>query len=132
VCWLTRAHQHGHAQCNHSAARISGMCLARCAYPRCAYASLPHVRRSLGSEAGERGRSLEACQPAGCKPAGCKPAGDRAPANFGFARAAQVIDDVASMGFSRHEVRGVVTELMDSGQSIDLNIVLDRLMNGRR
>ncbi len=43
-----------------------------------------------------------------------------------------MIDDVASMGFSRHEVRGVVTELMDSGQSIDLNIVLDRLMNGRR
>ena len=45
---------------------------------------------------------------------------------------AQVIDDVANMGFSRHEVRAVVTELMDSGQSIDLNVVLDRLMNGRR
>ncbi len=44
----------------------------------------------------------------------------------------QVIDDVANMGFSRHEVRAVVTELMDSGQSIDLNVVLDRLMNGRR
>lgn len=44
----------------------------------------------------------------------------------------KVIDDIVNMGFSRHEVRGVVTKLMDSGQSIDLNIVLDRLMNGMR
>jgi hypothetical protein len=44
----------------------------------------------------------------------------------------KVIDDIVNMGFSRHEVRGVVTKLMESGQSIDLNIVLDRLMNGMR
>lgn len=44
----------------------------------------------------------------------------------------QVIDDVANMGFSRHEVKGVVLDLMDKGQSVDLNIVLDRLMHGRR
>ena len=44
----------------------------------------------------------------------------------------KVIDDIVNMGFSRHEVRDVVTKLMESGQSIDLNIVLDRLMNGMR
>lgn len=44
----------------------------------------------------------------------------------------QVIDDVANMGFSRHEVKAVVLDLMDKGQSVDLNIVLDRLMHGRR
>ena len=44
---------------------------------------------------------------------------------------AQVIDDVASMGFSRHEVHGVISDLMDNGQSVDLNIVLDRLMRSR-
>ena len=43
----------------------------------------------------------------------------------------QVIDDVASMGFSRHEVHGVISDLMDNGQSVDLNIVLDRLMRAR-
>lgn len=45
---------------------------------------------------------------------------------------AQVIDDVANMGFSRHEVRGVIQDLTDRGQSVDLNVVLDRLMNGIR
>ena len=44
----------------------------------------------------------------------------------------QVIDDVANMGFSRHEVKGVVLDLMDKGQSVDLNVVLDRLMKGLR
>ena len=44
----------------------------------------------------------------------------------------QVIDDVASMGFSRHDVRAVVSDLMDKGQAVDLNVVLDRLMNGPR
>ncbi len=45
---------------------------------------------------------------------------------------AQVIDDVANMGFSRHEVRGVINQLMDAGQAVDLNIVLDRLMRAHR
>ena len=44
----------------------------------------------------------------------------------------QVIDDVANMGFSRHEVRGVINQLMDNGQAVDLNIVLDRLMRAHR
>lgn len=44
----------------------------------------------------------------------------------------QVIDDVANMGFSRHEVKEVVLDLMNKGQSVDLNIVLDRLMHARR
>lgn len=39
----------------------------------------------------------------------------------------KVIDDVAVMGFSREDVRRVLRELMESGQSVDLNIVLDRL-----
>ena len=43
-----------------------------------------------------------------------------------------IIDEVASMGFSRQDVRGVITQLMDRGQAVDLNIVLDRLMNGMR
>jgi hypothetical protein len=39
----------------------------------------------------------------------------------------QVIDDVAVMGFSREEVRGVLQELMAQGKNVDLNQVLDRL-----
>lgn len=39
----------------------------------------------------------------------------------------KVIDDVAVMGFSREEVRRVLKQLMESGQSVDLNVVLDRL-----
>lgn len=39
----------------------------------------------------------------------------------------KVIDDVSVMGFSREEVRKVLRDLMESGQSIDLNVVLDRL-----
>ena len=39
---------------------------------------------------------------------------------------------VASMGFSRHEVRDTVVQLMNSGKTVDLNVVLDRLMNRGR
>lgn len=39
----------------------------------------------------------------------------------------RVVDDVAAMGFSRERVRSVLRDLADSGQSIDLNVVLDRL-----
>ncbi len=39
----------------------------------------------------------------------------------------RVVDDVAAMGFSRSEVRAVLRELMDQGQAVDLNVVLDRL-----
>ena len=41
----------------------------------------------------------------------------------------RVIDDVAGMGFSRHEVRDVVVAMMQSGQAVDLNLVVDRLMS---
>ena len=41
----------------------------------------------------------------------------------------RVIDDVAGMGFSRHEVREVVLSMMQSGQAVDLNLVVDRLMS---
>lgn len=44
----------------------------------------------------------------------------------------RVIDDVSAMGFSRGDVRAAVASLMAQGQSVDLNVVLDRLMNGPR
>ena len=44
----------------------------------------------------------------------------------------KVIDDICTMGFSRHEVRSVVTKLMESGQNIDMNVELDCLMNAMR
>uniref|UniRef100_J3M4C4 DUF1421 domain-containing protein n=2 Tax=Oryza brachyantha TaxID=4533 RepID=J3M4C4_ORYBR len=41
-----------------------------------------------------------------------------------------VVDKVATMGFSREEVRAAVRQLTESGQNVDLNVVLDKLMNG--
>ena len=41
----------------------------------------------------------------------------------------KVVDDVAAMGFEKHVVRDVVNTLTANGQSVDLNIVLDKLMN---
>jgi len=43
----------------------------------------------------------------------------------------KVVDDVAAMGFSKEQVRGVVKKLTENGQSVDLNVILDRLMNPR-
>ncbi|CAN8256316.1 unnamed protein product [Cochlearia groenlandica] len=43
-----------------------------------------------------------------------------------------VIDKVTSMGFPRDQVRGTVRTLTENGQAVDLNIVLDKLMNGDR
>ncbi|KAI4350657.1 hypothetical protein L6164_005091 [Bauhinia variegata] len=40
-----------------------------------------------------------------------------------------VIDKVASMGFPRDLVRATVRKLTENGQSVDLNVVLDKLMN---
>eukprot|EP00249_Psilotum_nudum_P022898 c28684_g2_i1 orf=329-2023(+) len=42
----------------------------------------------------------------------------------------EVIEKVATMGFSKDQVRAVVRHLTENGQSVDLNIVLDKLMNG--
>lgn len=40
-----------------------------------------------------------------------------------------VVDKVTSMGFPREQVRATVRKLTDNGQSVDLNVVLDKLMN---
>ncbi|CAA3014150.1 Hypothetical predicted protein [Olea europaea subsp. europaea] len=40
-----------------------------------------------------------------------------------------VVDKVTSMGFSREQARETVRKLTERGQSVDLNIVLDKLMN---
>lgn len=40
-----------------------------------------------------------------------------------------VIDKVTSMGFPREHVRATVRKLTENGQSVDLNVVLDKLMN---
>ncbi|GAY47332.1 hypothetical protein CUMW_103760 [Citrus unshiu] len=40
-----------------------------------------------------------------------------------------VVDKVATMGFRRDLVRATVRKLTENGQSVDLNVVLDKLMN---
>lgn len=40
-----------------------------------------------------------------------------------------VVDKVTSMGFPRDQVRATVRRLTENGQSVDLNVVLDKLMN---
>ncbi|KAK9271959.1 hypothetical protein L1049_002326 [Liquidambar formosana] len=40
-----------------------------------------------------------------------------------------VVDKVTSMGFPRDHVRATVRKLTENGQTVDLNIVLDKLMN---
>lgn len=40
-----------------------------------------------------------------------------------------VVDKVATMGFPRDHVRATVRKLTENGQSVDLNVVLDKLMN---
>ncbi|OMO49893.1 hypothetical protein CCACVL1_30763 [Corchorus capsularis] len=42
-----------------------------------------------------------------------------------------VIDKVVAMGFRRDLVRATVRKLTANGQSVDLNVVLDKLMNGQ-
>lgn len=42
----------------------------------------------------------------------------------------KVIKDVSAMGFTEDEVRTIVKKLTEKGQSVDLNVVLDKLMNG--
>jgi hypothetical protein len=44
----------------------------------------------------------------------------------------KVVEDFANMGFTRDQVVGVIRELQDAGQGVDLNVVLDRLMTPRR
>ncbi|KAL6897904.1 hypothetical protein ACP4OV_006863 [Aristida adscensionis] len=40
-----------------------------------------------------------------------------------------VVEKVATMGFSREQVRATVRKLTENGQNVDLNVVLDKLMN---
>lgn len=40
-----------------------------------------------------------------------------------------MIDKVATMGFSKEQVRATVRKLTENGQNVDLNVVLDKLMN---
>lgn len=42
----------------------------------------------------------------------------------------KMIKDVSAMGFTEDEVRTIVKKLTEKGQSVDLNVVLDKLMNG--
>ena len=42
-----------------------------------------------------------------------------------------VVEKVATMGFSTEQVRATVRRLTENGQNVDLNVVLDKLMNGR-
>lgn len=42
-----------------------------------------------------------------------------------------VVDKVSAMGFRRDQVRAMVKKLTENGQSVDLNVVLDKLMNDR-
>ncbi|KAB5532031.1 hypothetical protein DKX38_018701 [Salix brachista] len=49
--------------------------------------------------------------------------GNRIPAD-------DVVDKVATMGFRRDLVRATVRKMTENGQSVDLNAVLDKLMNG--
>lgn len=43
-----------------------------------------------------------------------------------------VVDKVTAMGFRRDIARATVRRLTENGQSVDLNVVLDKLMNGDR
>jgi len=40
-----------------------------------------------------------------------------------------VVDRVTAMGFRRDLVRATVRKLTQNGQSVDLNVVLDKVMN---
>lgn len=40
-----------------------------------------------------------------------------------------VVDKLSTMGFTRDQVRATVRKLTENGQSVDLNVVLDKLMN---
>ncbi|KAF4362709.1 hypothetical protein G4B88_018327 [Cannabis sativa] len=42
-----------------------------------------------------------------------------------------VIDNIVGMGFRRDMVRATVKKMTENGQSVDLNVVLDKLMNNR-
>ncbi|XP_020599390.1 proline-rich receptor-like protein kinase PERK10 [Phalaenopsis equestris] len=65
---------------------------------------------------------LPQAAPAGSSSGGGGPTGNRVAVD-------DVVDKVATMGFSREQVRATVRKLTENGQSVDLNVVLDKLMN---
>jgi hypothetical protein len=42
-----------------------------------------------------------------------------------------IIADITAMGFERHQVMAVISAMQKAGQAVDLNVVIDRLTNGR-
>ncbi|KAK8928501.1 hypothetical protein KSP39_PZI017208 [Platanthera zijinensis] len=66
---------------------------------------------------------LPQAAPAGTSSSGGGSTGNRVPVD-------DVVDKVSTMGFSREQVRATVRKLTENGQSVDLNVVLDKLMNG--
>eukprot|EP00850_Spirogloea_muscicola_P019981 SM000203S06157 [mRNA] locus=s203:121739:125163:- [translate_table: standard] len=80
---------------------------------------------------------LQMAQPVGSPPplareanSGSAAQGGSAPLGTSRVPIDKVIEDVSAMGFSKDQVRTVVRRLTENGQAVDLNIVLDKLMNG--
>ncbi len=46
-------------------------------------------------------------------------------------RLEDVIADITAMGFERHQVLAVISDMQRQGQAVDLNQVIDRLTRGR-
>jgi hypothetical protein len=44
----------------------------------------------------------------------------------------KVVSDIVAMGFSHGQVMGVVRQLQSSGQALEMNVIIDRLMAGGR
>lgn len=44
----------------------------------------------------------------------------------------QVVNEVSSMGFAPYQVKDVIRDMINDGQNIDLNVVIDRLTNGTK
>lgn len=63
-----------------------------------------------------------AAAPVGGSGSGSSGSGNRVPID-------DVVDKVTNMGFPRDHVRATVRKLTENGQSVDLNVVLDKLMN---
>jgi len=44
----------------------------------------------------------------------------------------QVVQDLCQMGFEKARIEAVIATMISNRQSIDLNVIVDRLMNGAR
>ncbi len=42
----------------------------------------------------------------------------------------QIIMDICQMGFERHQVMSIISGLEKRGETVDLNVILDRLTRG--